>query len=111
MAGSGAGRKLEAGQCEAEDTSFALGGEDPGGKAREARFDVERRREIVPAKLQRAAAAAAFELLGVPAGAARHRFPGDAIERIARVIIAQPRELRVDGPGAAPHVEAFRTAR
>ncbi len=37
----------------------------------------------------------AFERLGVPAGAARHRLPCHALRRIAVLVVAQPREVGV----------------
>ena len=63
----------------------------------------ERARQRVPRRAStRSAAAARLELLRVPAGAARDRFPRDALRRIAALEFAQSREIRVVARGRAP---------
>ena len=60
------------------------------------------RGQPVPRELHRTAAAGAVELLAVPAGAARHGFPRDALRRIAALEFAQAREVGVVAATLAP---------
>src|SRR5207247_8125318 len=55
--------------------------------------------------------AGTLELLGVPACPAGDRFPSDAVERIAWMVIAQSCELGVGRTRAAAEIRAFQPCR
>ena len=99
-------RQFGARQAQREGARLALGGEHPGGQPRQPHFLIERRRQLGPVEIDSAAAGAAFELLGVPAAAARYRLPRNAVVRIAPFIRAQAAELGVGGACRALRIDA-----
>ena len=79
-------RQRDARRAQRERPRRALGREHPCRQPRDLRRRRQRGGERVPRELDAPAAAAALELLRVPPGAARHRFPRDALQRIARLV-------------------------
>src|SRR5215471_12101638 len=107
MRGAVCERQLDARDAQCEGPRFTLSGEHPRGQARKAGLVTETGRQIGPFELERAAAARAFELFAVPPRAARDGFPCDAVQRIATLVVAQARKLRVGRVRALERIGAL----
>src|SRR5215470_4545613 len=95
MSGTLALRQLGAGQSQRERSGFAFGGQNPGGETRKALLLIHARRQVGPVEIHCTAAARALEQLGVPTRAARNGLPGDAVLRVAALVVAKPRQFGV----------------